>query len=56
MKLLMDIIIVLGSVFLGYILFIVASIILIKMFFPFFNQQEWEKMERNRLIKQNTIK
>jgi hypothetical protein len=56
MKLLMDILIVLGSVFLGYIVFMVASIALIKVFFPFFNQQEWEQMERNRLSKQNSGK
>lgn len=56
MKLLMDILIVLGSVFLGYIVFMVASIALIKVFFPFFNQQEWEQMERNRLSKQNSSK
>ncbi len=56
MKLLMDILIVLSSVVLGYIVFMVASIILLKLFFPFFNQQQWEQMERNRLTKQNSIK
>jgi hypothetical protein len=56
MKLLMDILTVLGSVFLGYIVFMVTSIALIKIFFPFFNQKEWEKMERNRLTKQNSCK
>lgn len=56
MKLLMDILVVLGSVFLGYIVFMGASILLIKAFFPFLNQEEFELMERTRLAKQSKAK
>lgn len=53
MKLLMDVLIVLGSVFLGYIVFMITSIALIKVFFPFFSKQDLEKMQQSRLTKQN---
>jgi len=56
MKLLMDILVVLGSVFLGYIVFMGASILLIKAFFPLLNQEEFELMERTRLAKQSKAK